>query len=210
MPDSGGRVRRTAERAYGVGAVRQILGALPAGEWAVLADVRLPGHTAPSLDIAVGPAGVFVVESRLTPGRLRRDDINEAGVRQDIIVSVTAAAFTISRLSGLTAPAHVHPVVCFVGRELEPSTAGDVVLCSTDNLLAVLADPPEVLEAEEPRLIAMDIDAATGTRPSFVPRRRRRLGAQVAGLLLAAVASVGLWQVVDTAVQPAAAASFAP
>ncbi|HEY0888995.1 MAG TPA: nuclease-related domain-containing protein [Nocardioides sp.] len=210
MPnDSGGR-RRTAERTYGVGAVRQILSALPADEWAVLPDVRLPGHAAPALDIAVGPGGVFVVESRLVPRRLRRDDINEAGVRQDIVVSVTAAAFTVSRLSGLAGPAHVHPVVCFVGRELEPSSAGDVVLCSTDNLLAVLADPPRVLEPAESQLIALEVDAVSGARTPIVARRRRWFGPQFAGLVLAAVASVGLWQVVDGASQPAAAASVTP
>jgi len=173
----------------------QILAALPAAEWSVLASART-GLTA---HIAVGPQGVFVIDPRPAPRWLRRDELRPDGVRQDVVVAATGAAVAVSRLTGLAAPFHVHPVLCFVGRDVELATAGDVFVCSTSNLLAALTSKPAALDQTEVRLVALELDASLGVPASAARRSRRWFGPQVAGLLLAVVASVGLWQAVDTA-----------
>ena len=161
MPDNSGQRLRRPERALSAEAAAAVLGALPS-EWAVLTDVRLPGRTAPGLHLAVGPQGVFVIDTRPLPGLLRRDELNEAGVRQHVVVGVASAAFTVGRLCTLVPPSQIHPVLCFVGREVEPSAAGDVLLCSTRNLLGLLTSYPEVLELDEISLIALELDASLG------------------------------------------------
>lgn len=205
MQDSGAPQRSTVERRVTsdpVVATRQILAALPEREWSVL-PARPWDRAGLTVHIAVGPQGVFVVDPRRTSRRLRRDELRPDGVRQDVVVGATAAAIAISRLTGLAAPAHVHPVLCFVGRDVELSTAGDVLLCSTSNLLAALTSMPEALDATEVRLIALELDASLGTSQAPAPRRQRKprrrwFGPELSGLIIAAVASVGLWQLVGT------------
>jgi hypothetical protein len=149
-----------------------ILRALPPTEWTLFDGVRLPHHGVP-LDVAVGPQGVFVVESR-TPHRLPgRDEIRPGGVRQDVVVAATRSALSVSELSGFVPGRHVRPVLCFLGRELDPVVAGDVIVCSSRNLLAVLTHGPVVLADHHRQLVAMDLDAVLVARRA--PRRRRRL-----------------------------------
>ena len=192
-------------RASGEHATTAILGALPADEWTVFDRVRVAGRRTP-LQVAVGPQGVFVVESR-QPHRLSaRDELRPGGVRQDLVIAATRAAGAVSAVTGLVEARHVRAVVCFVGRELAPVVAGDVVICSSRNLLAILTSGPEVLDAYGRQLVALDLDACLDARRAGRPGagvpRRRRLSAQVVGVVLACVGSLGLWQVAQAAAGP--------
>lgn len=160
-------------------ATAAILNALPADEWAVFEGVRLPDHGTP-VQVAVGPQGVFVVESR-QPHRLPgRDELRPGGVRQDVVIAATRAALTVSRLSGFVVGRRVRPVLCFLGREVEPVVAGDVVVCSSRNLLGVLTSGPVVLDDDQRLLLAMDLDAVLATTAG-TPRRRGWLRTQLFG-----------------------------
>lgn len=169
--DSGDRPARalTRPRTSVGGATSTILGALPASEWTVFDGVRLPRRRTP-VQVAVGPQGVFVVEARQRTW-LGRDELRPGGVRQDLVVAAARAAHAVSGLTGLVAPTHVTPVVCFLGREVAPVVAGDVVICSSRNLLAILTTGMTVLGAELRQLVSLDLDASIGASP----RRDRRV-----------------------------------
>ena len=201
--DSGDQPTRAlaGPRTSGEHATTTILGALPTGEWTVFDRVRVGGRRTP-LQVAVGPQGVFVVESRQRPRLSARDELRPGGVRQDLVVAATQAAAAVAALTGLVEARHVRPVVCFVGRELAPVVAGDVVICSSRNLLAILTSGGEVLDADRRQLVALDLDTSIGVPPratrSGAPRRRR-LRAQLFGVVLACVGSLGMWQVAQAA-----------
>jgi hypothetical protein len=197
MPDNlGDRPTKALPRprTSGETATSAILGALPTDEWTVFEGVRLAGRRTPT-QVAVGPQGVFVVESRQRPWLPARDELRPGGVRQDVVVGATRTAAAVNALTGLLEARHVTPVVCFLGREVAPVVAGDVVICSSRNLLAILTTGPGVLDADRRQLVAMDLDTSIGTAPrSARPRPRRWLRAQIFGLALACAGSLGLWQ----------------
>jgi hypothetical protein len=197
MPDNLGNRPTKAlprPRTSGETATSAILGALPADEWTVFEGVRLAGRRTPT-QVAVGPQGAFVVESRQRPWLAARDALRPGGVRQDVVVAATRASAAVGALTGLLEARHVTPVVCFLGREVAPVVAGDVVICSSRNLLAILTSGPVVLDADRRRLVTMDLDTSIGASPrSSRPRSRRWLRAQLFGLALACSASLGLWQ----------------
>jgi hypothetical protein len=98
--------------------------------------------------------------------------------------------------------------VCFVGREVAPVVAGDVVICSSRNLLAILTSGTEVIDTDRRQLVALDLDTSIGTAPSEARPgargpRRRWLRAQLFGVLLACVGSLGLWQMAAATGGPA-------
>jgi hypothetical protein len=192
-------------RTSGETATSAILGALPTHEWTIFDGVRLPGRRTP-LQIAVGPQGIFVVESRQRPWMAGRDELRPGGVRQDVVVAAGRGANAVRSLTGLVDAKDVIPVVCFLGRELAPVVAGDVVICSSRNLLAILTTGTAVLDAEQRQLVALDLDTSIGAAPRTGPRsappRRRWLRAQLFGIVLACVGSLGLWQVADAAAGP--------
>jgi hypothetical protein len=113
---------------------------------------------------------VFVVESRRRPWTASRDELRPGGVRQDVVVAATRTAAALTARTGLVEARHVTPVVCFVGREVAPVVAGDVVICSSRNLLAVLTSGAPVLEADRRQLVALDLDTSIGT-PARTPAR---------------------------------------
>lgn len=199
--DSGARPTRALPRprTSGEGATSAILDALPTSEWTVFDAVRIPGRRTQA-QVAVGPQGVFVVESRQRP-RLGRDALRPGGVRQDLVVDATRAAAAVAGLTGLVEAKHVTPVVCFVGREVAPVVAGDVVICSSRNLLAILTSGMPVLDAGRRQLVSLDLDTSIGTSPrtrsGATPARRRWLRAQILGALIACAGSLGLWQLAD-------------
>jgi hypothetical protein len=194
MNDSGERPTRSLvrPRISGEGATSAILAALPRSEWTVFDGVRLRGRRTP-LQVAVGPQGVFVVESRPRTRVPGREPLRPGGVRQDVVVGAVSAAAAVGARSGLIETGHITPVVCFLGREVAPVVAGDVVVCSTRNLLAILTSGPAVLEADHRQLVALDLDTSIGTPPRTAPRRRW-LRTQVFGIALACAGSLGLWQ----------------
>lgn len=158
-------------RNSGEGATSAILGALPDDDWTVFEDVHLRGRRTP-VQVAVGPQGIFVIESR-RQRPFSREELSAAGVRQDLVVRAARAAASVSAFTGLVEPKHVTPVVCFLGREVAPVVAGDVVVCSSRNLLAIMTTGACVLDAVTRQLVALDLDTSVGT-PAPGPTLRKR------------------------------------
>lgn len=172
--DSGERPTRALvrPRTGGEGVTTTILGALPTSEWTVFDAVRLPGRRTP-VQVAVGPQGVFVIESRRRPWVPARDELRPGGVRQDVVVAATRAAAAVGALTGLVEAKHVTAVVCFLGREVAPVVAGDVVICSSRNLLAILTSGAPVLDADRRQLVSLDLDTSIGTPARAAAPRQR-------------------------------------
>lgn len=128
------------------------LSGLDRRDWAVLGDLRWPGRSFPNVDfVAIGPAGVFVVDTVDEPGpaRIRNDRLRIEDRPQDGRVLATAtAARTIAEWLPTEYRDRVHPVVCLRRRERFTGTTRGVMVCSTPTLTATLTSPEAWLEPQ--------------------------------------------------------------
>jgi hypothetical protein len=114
--------------------------------WTTFHDVRWPGRQRANIDhVAVGPGGVFVIDSKNWSGdvRLVGDVLYQGNWRREREVAAVAdAALAVSQvLQGFPAT----PVLCFVGSERIGGWARDVMLSSSPTLAAELTSQPPVL-----------------------------------------------------------------
>lgn len=137
-PDQRGSADRTANLARGADRTRAGLETALDDEWLVLSGLDLPGGATVE-HLAVGPAGVFVVESRAWPGRLglvsvQRDgkaveaygldgDVRELAARLEPVLRTVTAAADLPWLAGVD----VYAVVALWG-EAVPERPVDVEL----------------------------------------------------------------------------------
>jgi hypothetical protein len=95
--------------------------------------------------VAVGPGGVFVIDSKNWSGEIRVVDgtLWQEGRRREreTAAAADAARAVTELLEGLAAT----PVLCFVRDEPVEGWAGDVMVCSTRNLAARLGAIPSML-----------------------------------------------------------------
>lgn len=156
-----------------------ILDPMRAEGWAVFHDVRWPGRVRANLDhVVVGPAGVFVIDSKNWAGRIEvRDNTFRCnGRRQDRAVAAAGdAALAVAGLVSAPAAGTTRSVVCFVRDEPLGGWCHEVMICSTGNLRQALTTLPAVLSPEEVRVAALELDilfrnaAATPQhRPQYV------------------------------------------
>jgi hypothetical protein len=128
------------------------LSGLDERDWAVLNNLRWPGRSFPNVDfVAIGPAGVFVVDTVDEPGpaRIRNDRLRIDDRPQDGRVLATAtAARTIAEWLPTEYRDRVHPVVCLRRRERFTGTTRGVMVCSTPSLTATLTSPEAWLEPQ--------------------------------------------------------------
>src|SRR3954452_6196600 len=87
-------------------------------EWVVLHDQRWPGRQLANVDhVAIGPGGIFVIDSKNWAGRVTLEDgrARQNGYPRDR--EVTKASDAAAAVAELVAPyaRHVVPVVCFTG-----------------------------------------------------------------------------------------------
>lgn len=116
--------RRAAAYAKGEAgevAVGELLCELATDGWYHLPDRALPGSPANIDHIAVGPAGVLVVDAKNWDGSVSLDNgvLCHNGRRRAEAGDMTSYAATVATAVGGSVgalPLHVHPVVCFVGR----------------------------------------------------------------------------------------------
>jgi hypothetical protein len=136
--------------------------ALPADRWTVLHDLRWPGRRFANIDhLVVGPPGVFVIDSKNWSGRLTvRDNVlRQNGYRREHAVAGAAeAARAIAKLTSALSPDSIHPVLCFVRDEEVSGRAGDVLLCSTGNVVRLLESRPERLHPLQVRDLVQQLD----------------------------------------------------
>lgn len=183
------------------GVVARALEALPQG-WVVLHDLVLPGRQRISLDhVAIGPAGVFVVDVKTWTGHVEvrgRVLLQDGRRREQAVTSATAAAVAVQ---AIVTPVRCTGVLCFVRDEPLATSSSNVTVCSTGTLVASLTAGPQVLDPSEVERCAEAIGAATEARhvapavPSAASARARKVGRVVslvgAVLLLAALAAGG-------------------
>jgi hypothetical protein len=152
------RLARSAEMwergAQGEAATAAALNELSGRGWTTFHDVRWPGRQRANIDhIAVGPQGVFVIDSKNWSGDIRivGDVLHQSGRRREREVAAAAdAALAVTQLlQGFSAT----PVLCFVRPEPIDGWARGVMVCSTGNLAARLAAQPPVLGAESMRRV---------------------------------------------------------
>lgn len=196
--------------------VARALEALPE-EWVVLHDLPWPGRPRANLDhVVVGPGGVFVVDAKNWSGRVevRGDVLLQNGRRREpTVASAAEAAIAVQRV--VPVPNLCMGVLCFVREEPLTGWARDVMVCSTANLVVMLASRPAVLEPADVRRCADAVRPSAGRRsqplqrsappprPAHVAsasRRPRRSAGRVAAtgvvgiLFLALLAGGGLQQ----------------
>jgi hypothetical protein len=164
------RVADLYERgAEGESATAAVLDGLRSSGWHVLHDVRWPGRTRANIDhVAVGPGGVFVIDSKNWSGDVRvvGGVLRQGSRRRDRVVAAAAeAAMAVAQpLQGLPTT----PVLCFVRPEPIEGQAGNVLVCSTQNLATKLAAQPPVLGPESIRRVTTILQAqlSSATQPS--------------------------------------------
>lgn len=124
-------------------------------DWAVLSELRWPGRSFPNVDfVAVGPAGVFVVDvvdeaglARIRNDRLRIDDRPQDGR----VLATATAARTVAEWLPTEYRERVHPVVCLRRPERFTGTTRGVLVCSTPTLSATLTTREAWLEPQHVR-----------------------------------------------------------
>ena len=174
------RLERSAELwergAQGEETTGAALDALRGRGWTTFHDVRWPGRQRANIDhIAVGPSGVFVIDSKNWSGDVRVvDDVLHQGSRRrerEVAGAAEAALAVTHFLQGLPAI----PVLCFVRPEPIEGWARDVLVCSTQNLTATLTAQPAVLGPESIRRVStiLERQLASALGPTPVPARRR-------------------------------------
>lgn len=197
--DAARRMRERAERlacsaerwergAVGERATAEVLDGLPTAEWTVFHDVRWPGRRLANVDhVAIGPPGVFVIDSKNWSGSVGvRDNVlrHNGRKREPAVANAAEAALAVAGLTRLVGPDLVFPVLCFVRDEQVTGWARDVIVCSTANLKQMLLTRPRVLDADVRRQVCLDIDAslrgatehagrATGRAAGRAPSRPR-------------------------------------
>ncbi|MFC6287593.1 nuclease-related domain-containing protein [Nocardioides sp. GCM10027113] len=162
------RLQRSVElyqrHAEGEARTARALEALPGGAWTVLHDLGWPGRKHPNVDhIAVGPPGVFVVDTKNWPGDITvRDGVLRQGgrARATAVAAVRDAAAEVAALVPSLARDAVHPVLCFVSDGPLSGRAGEVLVCSTSNVVATLATRPVVMSDAEARRTASELERA--------------------------------------------------
>lgn len=199
--ESARRMRQKAERlarnadlydkgAEGERATAAALAALPADSWSVFHDLRWPGRPFANVDhVAIGPAGVFVIDSKNWSGRVDVSDnvLRQNGRRREPAVNgVAEAALAVAGLTSALPPGQVFPVLCFVQEDPIAGWARDVMLCSPANIVEMLSTRPPVLDEATRRLVSLDLDASLRSaleRPNPIrrPGRERPAGSHPRG-----------------------------
>ena len=195
-----------AEESIGGRATAATLESLPRDEWRVLHDVPWPGRSHAAIDhVVVGPAGVFVVDSKswagavsVRDGVLRQDKYS----RQGAVIQSSEAGRAIARqLRNARCP--VQPVLC-LERDQQISVECDgVLVCTTANIAGLLQSRPRVLADVQVQRIAHDVAGRALPRAAARRTSSKASGRGVA-YLLGALAALVLALVL--AVQPNGAA----
>ncbi len=179
--ERGERLIRAAERwergAAGEAETATHLEALRAQGWVVFHDVRWPGRPRANIDhIAVGPGGVFVIDSKNWAGSIAvRDDVllQNGRRRESAVVGAGEAALAITGILG-NLPAT--GVLCFVRDEAVAGWARDVMVCSTSTLADMLTSRPQVLHPSAVARVAGQLSSrlSSASEPARGARSIRR------------------------------------
>ena len=170
--------------------VAAVLAALSTTEWRVFHDVRRPGRGHAVIDhVLVGPQGIFVINTVAWTGKVDVDAgaLHHHGHGRDkAVVGVAAAARAVGEIVLGTEPGFVKPVLCLVRSEPVFGWAGEVLVCSTENVASLLGARAKELDENAARdaavLLSRGLQPASGhgsvvldelRRPATKRRRRK-------------------------------------
>jgi hypothetical protein len=121
-------------------------------EWTHWHDLKWPGRRFANIDhLAVGPSGIFVIDSKNWSGALtaKENVLRQNGYRRETAVAGCAdSALAVGELLPRYMD-RIQPVLCFVRQDEVEGWARDVMLCSTANLMAMLTSREPVLDTDE-------------------------------------------------------------
>jgi Nuclease-related domain len=133
--------------------------------WVVLHDRRIPGSRANIDHIAIGPPGVFVIESKDYSGQvsLGGNEIRVNGRRVGWVDQVRReadAVLAVLPAGEQASPTPVTPIICLHRASLPwiRSSAGGVHVVSGTGLVKRLREAPAVLDDDHIREIAGELD----------------------------------------------------
>lgn len=156
-------LRAYMKGARGEEAIAAELNRLPAG-WHVFHGAML-GRRTEADHIAIGPQGVFLIETKFWSGSIRlehgsirvNDAVSSRSPMLQIRSLVIALADRFERETGTRAA--VFPVLCFVGSNFEQRCvrSDEVTVCNQRHLLDVLTEGPARLSEDEIAHLAMSL-----------------------------------------------------
>ena len=149
--------------------------------------------------MVVGPAGVFVIDTKAWTGQVVLEDgvlWQNGHDRSPAVWGAAAAAKSLSELVSSVRPDHVHAVVCLAEADIPVGWVDDVMVCTAAQLVPELTALPEVLPGGLARAVGRDVDrrlhpdqrSAPATAPgpaSGVPSRALVLGVLAVALAVA-------------------------
>ena len=149
-------------------------------EWTCWHDLHWPGRRFANIDhLAIGPAGIFVIDSKNWSGTLtaKEDVLRQGGYRRETAVAACAdSALAVGELLPRYLD-RVWPVLCFTREEPVDGWARDVMLCSTATVVARLTGRPTVLDAGEIADAVLTLQARMRSKATPPPRPRTAVGA---------------------------------
>ncbi len=176
MREKADRLGRAAEKwergAEGERRTAHALSTLPAEEWTVLHDLPWPGRPRANIDhVAIGPPGVFVIDSKNWTGSITVTDgiLRQNGRRRDTAAASSGDAAAAIRHLLQTPPAvPVYGVLCFVRDAEVLGRAADALLCSTANVTKMLQTRHPVLDSAARAVVVSRVatELSSSTRPS--------------------------------------------
>ncbi len=170
------RLQRSADLwgrgAAGEQATAKALATLPSDSWVVLHDVRWPGRPFANIDhVAIGPTGVFVIDSRSWSGSVQLDYgvLRQNGrPRGRELVSAWESAAAVARQLVFLPSARVVPVLCLVGSNVT-GWAESVIVSDTPNVVHALTSRRPVMSPDQVRAVANELRWRLQNAPE--PRR---------------------------------------
>jgi hypothetical protein len=159
----------------------EALAQLP-GEWTVFHDLPWPGQRDATIEhVAVGPGGVFVIDSAESSGRrqVRRDVLRRNGrLRERTATAATQASEALLELVPELEPWRVRPVVCVDHEDQVMGWARKVMVCSPSSLVPMILTHPDALNAKDRARVtselALELRAAGSARSESSRRRAPR------------------------------------
>jgi hypothetical protein len=164
-------------------AIDAVLAQLPPTEWTIFRDVPWPGRPQATIPhVAVGPAGVYVIQGDTSTGRivLKNDGLRVHGRnRRSTLDTQSSAAVALGERLVTLDVRHVHGVVCFVRGEEVSGRAGKVLVSTTATLEKQLLGQPAFFSPVRALSIADDVRIALdeAAQPAHADAfSRRRVG----------------------------------
>lgn len=167
------RAAAPAREAAGARATAAALAGLDPERWHVLADWPVPGDPRTRVEhVVVGPPGVLVVDSKNWNGAVRSAQgvLRQDGSRRERdLAEASRSATVVGEALGLDEDVPVIGVLCFVPPAMVTGWIGDVLLCATGDVVAVLDRLTRRLDRDQVEDVAARLAPGVARNPSLVP-----------------------------------------